>query len=287
MITLMTEQMEDGTGYIPPTHLVSEVFTELCEEFVYQMERTPTTDAMHWQCAVKLKTRKRQSTLIKDLTSLMKYVKTHPVHVERVRGTWEEAVKYCSKEDSRAEGSSPTYSANTALPYSGKDIEIFKDPKNWYGWQRWLFNNLFKTVPTDLQNGNDRTIIWITDLQGNSGKSKLVKYICFYNKQCAKISFGSAGQLRSSIIHAGSKKCYFVDIPRTLGTDDSIHSIMSALEDTKNGYVTSSYYGESKVLMMEPPHIIVFSNRECPTEMMSIDRWFKVKIRDKCIEHDR
>lgn len=266
---------------IPGREDVIRVFTELCEEFVFQLELTPLTNRYHWQCCVKLKTRKRKSTLLNDLTERFSYMSSIPIQVQKMEGSWEQAIAYCTKEDTRVKEVEPYVSSSVTLPYKGSDIEFLNDRSNWYKWQATLFDLLFSNVPQDLRDPNDRTIIWITDTQGNTGKSKLVKYCCFYNKSCAKISFGNAGQLRSSIIHAGAKKCYFVDIPRTLGTDDSMNSIMSALEDTKNGYLTSSYYGESKVLMMEPPHIVVISNRSCPKDMMSQDRWQCYFICDK------
>lgn len=70
-------------------------------------------------------------------------------------------------------------------------------------------------------------------------------------------------------------------MPRTLGTDDSVNSIISALEDCLNGFLSSSYYGESKTLLMEPPHVVVFSNQQCPYDKMSSDRWKAFWLIDK------
>lgn len=266
---------------LPTRESVIELFTQLCDEFVFQLEKAPSSGRYHWQCCLKLATRKRKMTLINDIVSGLCYQTSVPVQVQKMEGTWDQAVAYCTKTDTRVTEVEPYISPSVTLPYKGSDIEFLSDRSNWYKWQEKLFNLLFSDPPKMLHTPNDRTIYWITDSQGNTGKSKFVKYCCYYNKACAKISFGNAGQLRSSIIHAGSKKCYFVDIPRTLGTDDSMNSIMSALEDTKNGYLTSSYYGESKILMMEPPHIVVISNRSCPKDKMSLDRWQVYYIIDK------
>jgi len=125
---------------------------------------------------------------------------------------------------------------------------------------------------------DDRTIIWITDTLGNSGKSKFCKFVCHTNKCAVKIPFGTATQIRSAVISAGPKKVYFLDIPRTLGDDDSINSIISAVEDIKNGFVTSAMYGKFQTMTFDPPHIIIFSNDPCPVTMMSIDRWERYYI---------
>eukprot|EP00481_Brizalina_sp_1-RS-2013_P001407 TRINITY_DN3518_c0_g1_i1.p1 TRINITY_DN3518_c0_g1~~TRINITY_DN3518_c0_g1_i1.p1 ORF type:complete len:107 (+),score=12.12 TRINITY_DN3518_c0_g1_i1:404-724(+) len=66
---------------------------------------------------------------------------------------------------------------------------------------------------------------------------------------------------------------YIIDIPRTLGEDDSIMSIISVIEHIKDGYMVSSMYGKYQTLTMEPPHVIVFANMPCPRGLMSLDRW--------------
>lgn len=277
MVTLQPEEGNKSDLFslegIPYTMTLESVFSTLCEEYVFQLEKTPTTDKYHYQCCLKLLMRKRQSTLLLELQTLLGYNSLPPIQIQRMMGKWEEAVAYCTKDDTRVDNTAPYLSSGVNKPYAGSDIAFLNDPQNYYPWQRELFETLFDSVPTILSEPDDREIIWITDKEGNSGKSKFVKYCCFHNKNCTKISFGSAGQLRSAIIHAGAKKCYFVDMPRTLGTDDSLNSVMSALEDTLNGFVVSSYYGESKTLLMEPPHVVVFSNMTCPFDKMSSDRW--------------
>jgi len=260
-------------NWLPEDFVLERTFRELCEEYVYQMEVTPTTNKPHWQCCIKLKIRKRQNTLLQELKVALNYSSLSPIQVQRMMGTWEQAIAYCTKSESRMADSEPFLSSGISKPYSGADIAILDDEENRFPWQTKLFNILFEVTPSKLREPNDRDIIWITDEEGNSGKSKFVKYCCYHNKSCSKISFGSAGQLRSAIIHAGSKECYFVDLPRTLGTDDHINSVISAIEDTLNGFVVSSYYGETKQLMMQPPHVVVFSNQQCPYDKLSSDRW--------------
>lgn len=277
MVTLQLGDFTDKSQSefdLPKEGLVESAFASICEEYVFQLEVTPTTNKLHWQCCIKLVARKRQGTLLKELQSLLYYKDLSPIQVQRMMGTWPEAIKYCTKADSRSPLSDGPYiSSGTVKPYEGSDIEFLNNVEARYPWQITLFEILFETIPFTLRKPNDRDIIWITDEQGNSGKSKFVKYCCYYNKGCAKISFGSAGQLRSAIIHAGAKVCYFVDMPRTLGTDDSVNSIISALEDVLNGFVVSSYYGETKTLLMEPPQVVVFSNNDCPYDKLSSDRW--------------
>lgn len=88
------------------------------------------------------------------------------------------------------------------------------------------------------------SIQWIFDPTGCTGKSKFLKWVCVNRpEEVAKVTFGTASQLRSAIISAGSRKCYFLDLPRTSSSDDSI---LGVIEDIKNGHIVSNMYGQSR-----------------------------------------
>jgi hypothetical protein len=121
--------------------------------------------------------------------------------------------------------------------------------------------------------------MWIYDKHGNTGKSKFVKWFCMnHSKDVCKLTFGTTSQLRNSMISIGSRKVYFMDIPRTKGSEDSMSSLITLLEDLKNGFISGVMYGKYKSFMMSPPHIVIFSNMKCPTDMMSSDRWVLKEI---------
>lgn len=94
----------------------------------------------------------------------------------------------------------------------------------------------------------------------------------------SKIVYGSPAQLKSSIINAGTRKLYFLDLPRTPGKEDSLYNVLSIIEDLKNGHIVSNMYGKAAELIMKPPHVIVFTNTECPLKALSSDRWRVFKI---------
>jgi hypothetical protein len=60
-----------------------------------------------------------------------------------------------------------------------------------------------------------------------------------------------------------------------------MNDLISTIEDTKNGHLTASMYGKNAQLFMNPPHIICFSNAQCPVELMSGDRWILYEIDSK------
>jgi len=190
-------------------------------------------------------------------------------------GTEEDAVAYCTKTDSRI--GAPIY-YGYLMPYEASDLKIFDNQNIWYPWQRRLSKNLFINelgqLPMKLSEPDDRTLWWIIDMGGKSGKSKYVKHICYHLPDDAcKLAFGSSAQLRSACISAGPRQIYLIDLPRTLGRDDNIYDIISTAEDLKNGFIVTSMYGIYKSLMFNPPHVVIFSNTVPPKDSMSPDRW--------------
>ena len=286
MVTILV-----GGGRLLPDPLSLEaVFNELSDKWVFQQERHENSDTPgknHYQCAMVTKIRVRKSTLLKQLAELA----DHPlerIRVDKMEGTWEQALSYCSKADSRVEDKyfqrcSQSIKVELENKYNFKDLELVKNPDTRYPWQNDMINILFDQEPECLKTPDDRTIIWVTDREGCSGKSKLVKYLCSYNTNICKLSFGTANQLRSSVVSLGARQLYIIDIPRTLGSDDSLNDILSVIEDIKNGYVVSSFYGAYSKLICNPPHVVVFSNVDCPLEKLSKDRWKWYTINNKIL----
>ena len=242
---------------------------ETAELFAFQ-EEEGEEGSRHYQCCLKTKWSTRKSTLLRktekhfgpDMLPCFRY--------DYMRGTWEEGVKYTTKEETRV--GVPV--SNLPL-YEGCDVQFLKETTRRRLWQTQLLDELCLPNGLHYKTPNDRKIYWISDNKGNSGKSKFTKFMYLFARNTVKIPFGTATQMRSSIIAMGPQKCYFVDIPRTLGRDDDINSVITLLEDLKNGFVVSSMYGKNQQLVMHPPHVVVFINIPCPIEKMSGDRWIR------------
>lgn len=274
----MVTIMEGKDNPLPPPSDVEQVFNEISDAWVFQTEEHEKAPGkFHYQCCLTTKIRTRKKTLLSKLANKIGHPETR-IRVDRINGTWDQAVLYCTKEDS-ATGAvfrSPTMRNK----YSGADIAILDDPDKRYPWQNFIFHEIFDNIPTSLQVPDDRSIYWITDEEGCSGKSKFTKYCCVHNSNIAKLSFGSAQQLRSAVISAGEKELYILDMPRTLGEDDSLAAVMSVAEDIKNGFVVSAFYGQSTKLIMNPPHIIIFSNKRPNVKHLTSDRWICYTIKN-------
>lgn len=225
----------------------------------------------HYQCALETKIRKRQRTVLNDIATQIKH-KEFLVQVDRAYD-WETAKEYCSDESKRFSGSQVITNVKQTIKYNGEDIKVLDDKENRFAWQDKFMDIFFDEDEVDYKPCDGRSIHWITDLQGLSGKSTFVKWLhCRYDHN-TKVSFGSATQIRTSVVEKGPKKLYFIDIPRTMGVDDHLNNVYSALEDILNGYVETSMHGNPRELLMEPPHVVVFSNGAPQIEKLSGDRW--------------
>lgn len=158
--------------------------------------------------------------------------------------------------------------------YDGRDIRMFDDRKNWYSWQKEVYNMIYNEDGT-IKEPDPRAIISLVDFQGGSGKSSFFKYLYTNDesKDIGRAGYGTAQQLRSALINQGPKRIYIIDLSRAKSKYDTQEDLLSILEDCKSGFIISPMYGQSKELIMEPPHIIVSSNYLFDTELLSKDRW--------------
>lgn len=173
-------------------------------------------------------------------------------------------------------------SRTKASEYRGRDIRMLDSREKRYLWQNKLIDIFYDEEKEVFKEPDDRSIYWIKDSVGQVGKSKLVKWLCINRPdEIVKIVFGSAQQLRTSVISIGPRILYLIDIPRSPSNDEKFENIVSSIEEIKNGYVVSHMYGKYGKLMMEPPHVIIFSNHDCPRYLLSNDRWKTYLISDK------
>lgn len=155
------------------------------------------------------------------------------IHWEKRKGSREQNIAYCSKEGN--------YETNMVIktevsPYQGEDL-----PKKLFPWQEEVIS-LCKSKP------NDRDIWWIGGGY-NCGKSKLCKYLCYWHNACLL-----AGCSRDALFSvSGKEKIICINVPKHGKIDYTL------LEQLKDGMFYSTKY-EGKMILMEPPHIFVFTN---------------------------
>jgi hypothetical protein len=165
--------------------------------------------------------------------------------------------------------------------YDGSDLNIFENKNDWHPWQKQIYDMLYNEDGT-VKKSDDRQIVSIIDVPGNSGKSSFFKYL--YKKDFShigRLTYGSSGQLRSSIINIGAKPIYIIDLSRAKGKADNEEDLLSVLEDVKSGIVSKAFHGTGESLLMAPPFVIVSSNYILNQDLLSQDRWVNFTIDEK------
>lgn len=255
-------------GLLPSETVIEEFVKHSCHKWGFQKERV-TRD--HYQGWLVTKIRKRKSTLLNELANWLEYqsleYNREMITINRMMGSVEQNEVYCQK----SEGKIGPY-VTSEIMYSGSDIAKLDSPSGRHPWQDAVYNIIFDEHDI-YREPDDRAVYYITDPKGGNGKSLLVKWLCVRNHKCVKLTFGTTQQLRSAIVGLGPRKCYFIDIPRTTGDEDSLKSVFSVIEELKLGFTVSNLYGQHAQLVQDPPHIIIFSNAKCPEKLLSADRW--------------
>lgn len=229
------------------------------QDYIFQLEKA---SHYHYQCIVKLKRkdRTRPAALekrFKPLQNKRKDVGGVGVKPASTSGI-EDLRSYCMKQDE-------TYVKGPwtqRFVYTGQDLAIMEEP---LAWHKQLLAML-------AQEPNRRTIVWVTNLSGDVGKTVLCKWLRMEGR-ALRIPMGTATQLKTSCIAKGAHRCYTIDFPRTLGYNEKVADCFSAIEEIKNGWVESAMYGKVQELMMMPPHVFCFANWYPDVRLVSKDRW--------------
>lgn len=212
----------------------------------------------HFQGGFKLKNKDRATALIK----MINYTNFRGAYIAASHSTIGVSA-YGMKEETRKLG--PWCQDDLLNTYKGEDL-----PKTLLFWQKMLENYILGPVC-------DRTIVWIADMDGNSGKSKYCKYMDYVHNT-KTIGYSDSKDAMYMVSNSPGEKAYFFDLTRTKPKMFSTGDLYSSIEMCKNGHFMNSKY-ESKVVLMRPPHIVVFANTLPEMNSLSMDRWSIYELR--------
>lgn len=189
----------------------------------------------------------------KDALDLSTMHKAYPkAHWEIIKD-WKKSVAYCTKTDTR----------NGQVYTKGIPRPVQADIPNPYPWQATILAEC-------AQDPHPRTINWIWEEHGKTGKTTLCKHLCLM--QGAIYVSGKATDVKyaiSTYLEAGQDiKIVLWDVPRSCQEYVSYE----AIESVKNGIFFSAKY-ESKQAIFNTPHVYIFANFEPETDKLSQDRW--------------
>lgn len=263
-----TWKLEDGnstfsTGERLKTFLLNEFKTK---HYQFQLESTRKEDDpeganYHFQGMANLKVRDRCTALIKKVNkSEFRGMEISPTHNT-------EALKmYTIKNDTKVNDRYVWSDLVIEKIYEGKDL-----PTELFLWQAMLEKYIQGPVC-------DRRIVWIYDKEGCGGKSKFCKYMDWKYKT-QTIGYSDSKDAMYMVSKSPGAKAYFFDLTRTKPKMFSQGDLYASIEQIKNGHFMNSKY-ESKVVLMDPPHVVIFSNQMPDMDSLTTDRWTVYSLKD-------
>ncbi len=213
------------------------------------------------------------------------------------RGTPEQNFTYCSKDHEITEwGTMKESGKRTDLDEIYKLIEAGKSeeeilaafPKQWYRYYKAFAKHnsmrrdrIFlaklklemelvnlrqwqKDVVSRLLAQNNRKVLWVVDIAGNTGKSFLAKWL-FAKHDAFEIVSGKTGDI--AYAYKGQNIVVF-----DLSRQKEEYMNYGVIENFKNGKIFSPKF-ESKNMRFEPCKVVVFANWEPNYEKLSKDKW--------------
>jgi len=184
----------------------------------------------HLQGYLEFITKRRPLSIFKELGA----------HWEKCKNT-KAAIAYTQKSDTRA-GKLYLKGIKKIRP-----LKVLSEDQL-YDWQREIVE-LAETEP------DDRTIHWFWEPKGCKGKSQLCRYLVI--KHDALLVGGTSGDMKYQIVNQKEDPdIILINLSHNARQPDLI-----ALEEIKDGLFASPKY-ESKMFIMNPPHIFIFANFE-------------------------
>lgn len=274
---------------------------------VWGYETAPTTGTPHLQGFVQFKRRISRSTAQRLLCP-------DPDRASRIdmrirRGTPQQAVDYCKKDKPeseweeygqlelrnnrgrRSELSTFVERVQQDGPMSMEEMLVdFPDIVARYPRFIEMVNATYERQPpvenhalrgwqADLGiqlrlNPDPRKIFFVVDVVGNGGKSWFADYWCSIHDACLVMHPAKHADMALELKRANPKpRVVFIDCPR----EKLDFFSYTFLEDLKNGRVFSTKY-ESRMIRMDPPHVVMLMNSDPDLTKLSQDRYNIIRI---------
>lgn len=294
----------DGSDDLTPeevalyyAHNLGELFVdELFRYVIVNVELCPTTERIHWQGYMEL-ARPANYEAIRKRVPLF-----DTAHFAARKGSQLEAISYCQKLETRYPGVGGFFEYGTKSPGQGhrSDLDSVTDllrngaterevaqqlpgmflryhsgiaayldvmeeevtPEEGFVPRPWQ-SDLIRMVDAPA---DDRTIVWVTDVQGGKGKTRLATHL-IRNYGALQLS----GQIKDMAYAYSKTKSPVVVFDITRAAQDCTTHLYSMMEMLKSGRLFSTKY-RSRQVMFKPPHVVIFSNQTWDRANLSVDR---------------
>ena len=178
------------------------------------------------------------------------------IHWEKQKGDDLQNILYCSKEWRQF--------------YKSSNIRIIKELNlisKLKPWQQYIYNLV------EPQCVDDRSVYWFYDMDGNMGKTALTKYLCA--KLNAVLVDGDKKDVLFNASQCPTSDIFIFNFSRSMEKRISY----DAIEKIKDGIYAQEKY-ESKMILRNAPHVIIFANWLPNMNKLSKDRWKIQNLQD-------
>lgn len=247
-----------------PTSEFIGYLRQVAKQWVFQMERCPSSGRLHYQGRLSLIKKKREA----ELGAMLADSPLRGLHVSTTVTGNVNQFDYMMKLDTRVDG-----------PW---DDKTWKEPAYIPRQFRGLLERLWPWQAQVLEsrhNFDDRAVNMIVDLKGCNGKSTVASLGDLHFGGIDLPPVGDHKELLQcccDILMA--KECrdpglVFVDLPRSLTIEVKKFSpFMTAIEQIKKGKVFDMRF-HYKEWWFDSPQVWVFANHPPNLDYMSADRW--------------
>lgn len=235
---------------------IIKILNEWAKNWVFQLEKAPSTGYMHWQGRLSLHKKMFKRQAISTLTEAGIIFGDLSATQSTTSGA-KKAFQYVMKADTREDG--PWKDSDPPPPPLTKQIEKIVEL---YPWQ--------KTVVRMLENWDDRCIHCVIEKHGNNGKSGFVEWLEYHNKAFEIPSMRLMEDIMQCVMSYEPQTAYIIDMPRALG--GKMGDFYSGIECLKNGLCYDKRY-KFKKRRMNRPQIFIFTNNVPDLKFLSQDRW--------------
>lgn len=220
------------------------------KRWVFQLEECPTTQKVHAQGRVSLKTKTRTPE---------KLMKCH----FSIESNEEMSEFYSVKEETRLDNPS-------SGPFSDKDKIRYVPPH----WQVTELNTVQEEIMEAIEAQTPRQILFVYDPSGGVGKTTLSMSMATTGRAIRLPPiFENARDIMRCAYDMCSKNhgnLFFVDMPRA--ATKKWGTWCTILEELKNGALFDDRYN-FKFRYIDPPKLVVFSNGLPPMGLLTEDRY--------------
>lgn len=239
----------DFTAYFDDIEEAKKFLNLHCRVWDFQQEMCPTTQRLHLQGRVSLKTKRTLKSTIILFHDLNK------AHVSKTSVANKKNVDYVCKEETRVQG-----------PWSSKDKALyipiqFRVVIELRPWQQSVLD-----VPFSLEKIN---ILY--DPIGGIGKSTFVGHMCLH-KKAQDIPFcNDYRDIMRMIMNKPKSSLYFIDLPRAI-PKNKLGLMYSGIETIKGGRCFDDRY-KWEEMWFDTPTIWVFTNTMPDFSYLTERRW--------------